>query len=117
MIAKFWQNFLLSEQSLNPRDFFGYLEQHKEPLSKVLSSKSLTCMSVEALAKDGQTEKARGLLRDNTTDLGEIVSSRLTVLIDRVEGKDPRKKLEDSYNRTGEPIDLQNLIAHLKESG
>ena len=107
--------FLLSEQSLNPRDLFGYLEQHKEPLSRVLSSRSLTCMSVEALAKDGQTEKARGLLRDNETDLGEIVSSRLTVLIDSVEGKDPRKKLEDSYNRTGESIDLRNLIAHLKE--
>ena len=107
--------FFLSEQSLNPRDLFGYLEQHKEPLSKVLSSKSLTCMSVEALAKDGQIEKARGLLRDNETDLGEIVSSRLTVLIDSVEGKDPRKKLEDSYNQTGESIDLRNLIAHLKE--
>ena len=46
---------------------------------------------------------------------GEIVSSRLTVLIDRVEGKDPRKKLEDSYNQTGESIDLRNLIVHLKE--
>ncbi|MYB26173.1 MAG: hypothetical protein F4X32_01545 [Candidatus Dadabacteria bacterium] len=109
--------FFLSKQSLNPRDLFGYLEQHKEPLSKVLSSKSLTCMSVEALAKDGQTQKARELLKDNKTDLGEVVSSRLTVLIDHVEGKDPRKKLEDSYDRTGESIDLQNLIAHLKEVG
>ena len=27
--------FFLSEQSLNPRDLFGYLEQHKEPLSRV----------------------------------------------------------------------------------
>ena len=107
--------FFLSEQSLNPRDLFGYLEQQKEPLSRVFSSRSLTCMRVEALAKDGQTEKARGLLRDNKTDLGEIVSSRITVLIDSVEGKDPRKQLEDSYNRTGESIDLRNLIAHLKE--
>ena len=107
--------FFLSEQSLNPRDLFDYLEQQKEPLSRVFSSRILTCMCVEALAKDGQTEKARELLRDNETDLGKIVSSRLTVLIDHVEGKDPRKKLEDSYNRTAESIDLQNLIAHLKE--
>ena len=33
--------FLLSEQSLNPREFFTYLEQHEESLSSVLSSKKL----------------------------------------------------------------------------
>ena len=107
--------FLLSEQSLNPRDLVGYLEKHKESLSGVFSSKYLTCMLVEALAEDEQTEKASRLLRDNRTDLGDAVSDRLTILIDSVEGKDPRKKLEDSYNRTGKLIDLYNLINHLKQ--
>ena len=106
--------FFLSEQSLNPFELVSYLEQHKESLSRVFSSRTTMCMRIEALAKNGQIEKARGLLKDNKADLGEIVSDRLNILIDSVEGNDLRNTLENLYNRTGELIDLRNLIAHLK---
>ena len=107
--------FFLFEQSTNFRELVNYIEQHEEPLSRVLSSASLTCLHIEALVKDEQTQKAHKILRDNRTNLGDVVSSRLTILINSFEGNDPRKELEDLYNQTGELIDLYNLIDHLKK--
>ena len=106
--------FFLSERSLNPRDLVNYLEEHEESLTKVFTSRNVACKRIEALAKDGQTEKARRLLRDNKSDLEDVVSNRLNTLIDSIEGNDPRKELESNYSQTGELIDLHNLIAHLK---
>lgn len=107
--------FLLVEQSMTPREIVDYLQQHKKRLSEVISPDDITILHIEALAKDGQTETARSLLKEQAVSLGEDVSNRLTVLIDKQEGIDPRPQLESIYEETGELIDLKNLISHLKE--
>ena len=107
--------FLLVEQSMTPREVVDYLQQHKERLSEVISPDSITILHIESLAKDGQTETARSLLNEHAVNLGEDVSNRLTVLIDKHEGIDPRPQLESIYEETRELIDLKNLISHLKE--
>ena len=107
--------FLLVEQSMTPRALVNYLQQHKERLAEVIPSPIITSWRVEALAKDGQTEEARLLLQTQASSLGEDVSIRLAVLIDKVEGIDPRPQLESIYEETRGLIDLKNLISHLKE--
>lgn len=107
--------FLLAEQSMTPREIADHLQQHKERLSGVISPDSIVILRIEALAKDGQRETARSLLKEQAVSLGQDVSNRLTVLIDKLEGIDPRLQLESIYEETGELIDLKNLILHLKE--
>ena len=105
---------LVAEQSMKPHDLVSYLEQHKTRLSEVMSLAFVTTMYVDALVKDGQTERARALVTAYATDLGEVHSNRLTVMIDAHEGDDPRKQLELLYHGTEALIDLKNLVAHLK---
>ena len=105
---------LLAEQSMKPHDLVSYLEQHKTRLSEVMPPAFVTTMYVDALVKDGQTERARALVTAHATDLGEVHSNRLAVMIDAHEGNDPRKRLELLYHRTEALIDLKNLVAHLK---
>ena len=105
---------LLSEQSMTARDFAIYLEQHKARLSEVMPFPLVTTMHVDALVRDGQTERARALVTEHASDLGEVHSNRLTVMIDAHEGTDPRKKLELQYQQTGDLVDLKNLVSYLK---
>ena len=105
---------LLSEQLMSPRDLVTYLEQHKTRLSEVLQLALVTKMHVDALLRDNQTERARALVKQHASDLGEAHSSRLTVMIDAHEGNDPRKQLELLYRRKKDLIDLKNLVSYLK---
>ncbi len=105
---------LLFEQSMSPRDLVTYLEQHKTRLSKVMPLASVTIMHVEALVRDNQIERARGLVTEHATDLGKADSNRLIVMIDAHEGNDPREKLELLYHQKGDLIDLKNLVSYLK---
>lgn len=107
--------FFFSEQSLNRRELISYLEQYRESSSEAIPPTTVTSLLIGALAKDGQTEKARRVLIEHKTDLGDVISARLTLLIDSIEGNDPRNQLESLYNETGKSIDLWNLIVHLKE--
>ena len=105
---------LLFALSMSPRDFIIYLEQHGPRLSKVMYPALVITMRVDALAKDGQTERARELVAEHVDDLGTEHSNRLMIMIDEHEGHEPREKLESLYRKTGNLIDLQNLISHLK---
>ena len=105
---------LLSEQSMTARSFAIYLEQHKTRLTQVMPFLFVTTMHVDALVRDGQTERARALVAEHASDLGEAHSHRLTVMIDTHEGTDPRKKLELQYQQTGDLVDLRNLVSYLK---
>ena len=107
--------FFFFEQSLSRRELISYLEQYRESSSEVIPPTTVTSLLIEALAKDGQTKKARRVLIEHKTDLGDVISARLTMLIDSIEGNDPRNQLENLYNETGDPTDLWNLIVHLKE--
>ena len=105
---------LLAEQSMEPHDLVSYLEQHETRLSEVMPPAFVATMYVDALVKDGQIERARALVTAHATDLGEVHSNRLTVMIDAHEGNDPRKQLEFLYHQTRGLIDLKNLVAYLK---
>ncbi len=105
---------LLFRQSIKPRDLVTYLEQNKTRLTQVMPLALVTTMHVDALVRDGQTERARALVTEHASDLGEAHSNRLTVMIDAHEGTDPRKKLELLYQQTGSLVDLRNLVSYLK---
>ena len=105
---------LLAEQSMESHDLVSYLEQYETRLSEVMPPAFVTTMYVDALVKDGQTERARALVTARAADLGEAHSNRLSVMIEIREGKDPRERLEFLYHQTKELIDLKNLVAHLK---
>lgn len=111
---EFLAESLLAEQSMNPHDLVSYLDQNKTRLSKVRPLAVVTTIHIDALVKDGQIEKARALIEAHATDLGEVHSHRLHVMIDIHEGKEPRKPLELLYHQTKEIIDLKNLVAYLK---
>ncbi len=105
---------LLSVRSMKPRDLVIYLDQHKTRLGEVLPLATVTIMHVDALVRDGQTERARALVVEHAADLGEAQSNRLNVIIDAKEGKDPREQLELFYRQKKDLIDLKNLVSYLK---
>ena len=111
---EFLAESLLAEQSMNPHDLVSYLDQNKTRLSKMRPLAVVTTIHIDALVKDDQIEKARALIEAHATDLGEVHSHRLNVMIDIHEGKEPRKPLESLYHQTQELIDLKNLVAYLK---
>ena len=111
---EFLAESLLAEQSMSPHDLVSYLEQNKTRLSEVRPLAVVITIYIDALVKDDQTEKARTLIEAHATDLGEVHSNRLHVMIDIHEGKEPHKPLESLYHQTKEFFDLKNLVAYLK---
>ena len=105
---------LLFDQSMSRRDFVTYLDQQRTRLSKVMPLATVTMMHVDALVKDNQTERARALVTEHAIHLGEAQSIRLNAIIDAHRGKDPRKQFELLYRRTGDLVDLKNLVSYLK---
>ena len=105
---------LLAEQSMSPHDLVRYLEQHKRRLAGVMPVPFATAMHVDALVRDGQTERARALVRERAADLGETFSKALIVEIEAHKGHDPRKELEDLYEQKDSLNSLLGLVAHLK---
>ncbi len=104
----------LVHPSMSAHDLVKYLEQHEGRLAKVIPVAFVTALHVDALVRDGQTERARALVKDRATDLSEAFSKALIVEIDANKGHDPRKELEDLYARTGSLTSLLSLVAHLK---
>ena len=105
---------ILHEKSMVPRDLVTYLEQHKTRLREVIPLALFVKVHVDALLKDGQTERARALVAEHATDLGGANANRFTVMIDDHEGNDPRKQLEVLYRNTNDLVDLKNLVSYLK---
>ena len=109
--------YLLAQRHMSPRELVGYLEQYRERLLKAMPLVSLTAMQMDALVRDGQTERARALVTDEAASLGSLHSQRLIQLLDASEEDDPRKRLEEQYDRTKSLVDLENLVRHLKSVG
>ena len=105
--------FMLARTSMSPRRLYSYVEQHHTLLSNVLSTAFLLHAQVDALIRDGQTQRARALVEANATVIGAAQASRFRVAIDAEEGIDPRSHLESLYDRTNSLIDLQNLVSCL----
>ena len=105
---------LLVEGSMSPRDLASYLEQHQARLSRVLAFPFVTAMHVDALVRDGQTERARELVAERAAEVGETYSRYMIVDIEAYEGHDPRKELEEIYRQEGSLDSLLHLVAYLK---
>ena len=108
---------LLSEQSMSARDLTGYLERHEEHLTRMMPLATVTLMRIDALVKDGQTERAHSLVTDRAETLGREQCNRLIAMIDATDGIDPREQLEKNYRDTNSVADLGTLVSHLKSVG
>ena len=108
--------FLL-KRSLPPREFVNYLGQNRARLDKVVPLQHLSEMHVNALIRDGQSDKAREVTKRYGNAVGGDHYKRLTLLIDSHEGKETRKQLETLYRETRGPGDLRNLISYLEGIG
>ena len=114
--AKF---LLLSDQvdsgEVTHREFLTFLDAHRARLSEVMPDNLLKSIRIQMLVADDQTERARTLLAEHTS-LDDVERMRLAAIIDAHTGADPRQRLEDAYRKTGNIIDLQNLIRCLKDA-
>ena len=107
-------DFLLLRESADPRDIIAYIEMNRKHLSKIVHPTFLIDVELGALAQDGQLHRARKLLTERTTEVGEEYAARLGVFLNAVEGHDPRSELEQLYRSTKSIIDLHALVSHLK---
>ena len=101
---------------ISGREFFGYLESRQTRLAGVMPDGLLKAVSIEALVRDNQIERARALLADMHGDLNEVEVMRLSAMIDDHEGRDSREALERAYQETRDPTDLRNLVRCLKQA-
>jgi hypothetical protein len=98
-----------------PREFAEYLEREEGRFVRVVPESMLAGMRIEALAKDGQTVKARDILEGHRDTFIEYDYDRLRALVVTHEGSDPRAQLEALYAQSGDILDLKNLINHLRD--
>lgn len=107
-------DFLLTIDTLDSREFVGYLELHQSRLRELMPAESLIAFQIQALSWDGQTDRANQLLEKHSSVLNPEFSERLKTIITAKEGHDPRSRLEKQYSRTKSLVDLKSLIKHLK---
>ena len=110
----FWNSMIFGDMS--SREFIVYLESSQASLAGVMPDEFLRNMHIDALVRDNQTERARAILMETGSDFNEMEAIRLSALIDAREGLDPRKDLERAYRKSGDVIDLHNLIQCLKQA-
>ena len=92
------------------------LEREEGQLSQAVSQAALTGLRINALLSDGQIARARNLLDERREDLVENDQARFQAIITSQEGEDPRSELENIYRRSGELIDLHNLVRCLGQA-
>ena len=106
---------LLCESTMEPEEFISYLEKNGTRLSEVMSTQTLLGMYIEALVEDDQPPEIAHDFIEKHGGLDEEHSDRLVILIDAGQGKNLRPQLEERYKKTGNFVDLKNLIAYLKK--
>lgn len=93
-----------------------FLEREEVRLSAEVPKATLAGKRVEALLADGQIARARHILEERKHEFVDNDYDRLKVLITMREGGDARTKLEEIYSKTGELLDLQNLVREVTKS-
>ena len=106
----------LDSERLSGREFLDYLETRRARLVSVIPDALLETASIYALTKDGQTERARALLEESGSVLDDAETMRLSAMINANQGLDPRRELEQTYEKTGALIDLGNLARYLRQA-
>ena len=102
--------------TIGGREVLGYLETRRTRLARVMPAELLEAANIRALITDNQTERARALLAEMRDGLNDAEAMRLSAMIDSHEGRDPRKELERAYEKTGDLVDLHNLVRFLKQA-
>ena len=102
--------------AMSGRDFLCYLEKRRKRLARVIPDGLVNVMSIDALVRDNQTERARAFLAKMHGDLDDAEAMRLSAMIDSHSGLDPRSALERAYQETDDIMDLRNLVECLKQA-
>ena len=108
----------LNMQSLSAQEFASYLKENLERLNQVMDPAETTSMLIEALVKEGQMEEVQQLVESSNDQLDATTISRIKTVLalnDQV-CLNRRRALEEQYEETGSLVDLDNLIAFLRET-
>ena len=103
----------LSIDHLGPSELVSYLDSHKTRLMQIVVPAFMMTLIVETLIYDGQFDRARTLLREQSSIFGSADLNRLEILLDANEGKNPRVSLQLQYEKSNSLVDLKNLVNHL----
>ncbi len=109
--------FLINEQALSPGDQLAYLDREATSLQDVLAPDRLAGARIEVLLGDGQLARAKAELQASQGIFDEDDIRRIELRILQHEGEeDLRPGLEANFARTGDLIDLENLIRYLRKA-
>ncbi|MEO8325549.1 MAG: hypothetical protein ABI618_06850, partial [Nitrospirota bacterium] len=97
------------------REYAEFLERDEGRLAKGVPISTLAGKRIEALLDDGQIARAKHVLEEHKGDFLNDYD-RLRVMILTREGGDARTTLEEIYSRTGELLDLQNLVREIERA-
>lgn len=107
---------MLAEITMNAHEYAEFLERDEVRLSAQVPKSTLSGKRVEALLEDGQIARAKHVLEGHKHEFVDNDYDRLKVMITMREGGDARTKLEEIYSKTGDLLDLQNLVREVTKS-
>lgn len=106
---------LLNQMTMAVEEFAQYIEKRLERLDRAMPQSLTTVLQFGALLESGQVERAREALEARRQHVEGLPYERMLDALRVRQGVDPRESLEARYKRSGDLIDLRNLITHLKE--
>ena len=106
--------FFLNVRKATPKELVSYIDRHKNRLLRKVPLDFLIVSKIDALKNDQQLDRARKLLTEHRSELSPICFDRLNSEIDAADGEDPRKILEQQYQKTESLFDLKNFVIQLK---
>ena len=107
---------LLAEITMSAQEYAEFLEKDEVRLSAQVPKSMLSGKRVEALLRDSQIARAKHVLEEHKHEFVDNDYDRLKVMITMREGGDARTKLEEIYSKTGDLLDLQNLVQEVTKS-
>lgn len=110
---EFFAELILSLDRLDPSELVSYLDLHKNRLMQIVVPAFLTTLLIDALVNDNQLDRARELLREQSSNFSSSDLNRLEMMIDFNEGQNPRENLQRQYEESNRLIDLKNLVNYL----
>jgi hypothetical protein len=106
----------LGEMIMTAREYAEFLERDEIRLSTQVPMSTLCGKRIEAFLKDGQIARAKHVLEERKSEFVNGDYDRLKAMIIMREGGDARTTLENNYSRTGELLDLKNLVPEVAKS-
>lgn len=91
-----------------------YLSAHRQQLNEFFDPGAILSLEVELLCQSGQVESAKAALAQAAA-MESARRDRLERIIQEAEGADPASSRRKLYEKTGDLIDLLNLVAFLEQ--